>query len=205
MSLLLFWAHRTLNYARKTVGGEFLIPVYCQAGEEVGRAPHRTLFATLTLAKTNIRGRETFFNVHSQSGPCQIFDIFGIEWAESVSQPQKSLQRQPDSLYFLLQAQLDATKEMLGKERMRRCRARRNWSLLLLLPMAMSCISHTISFPISSLEMSRRYNNLIYETAQVTLRAAMLFWDKYQGTGSLLYVGEPAKGQKLLPTRKHAR
>lgn len=61
MSLLLFWAHRTLNYARKTVGGEFLIPVYCQAGEEVGRAPHWTLFATLTLAKTNIRGRETFF------------------------------------------------------------------------------------------------------------------------------------------------
>ena len=61
MSLLVFWAHRTLNYARKMVGGEFLIPVYCQAGEEVGRALHWTLLAMLTLAKTNIKGRETFF------------------------------------------------------------------------------------------------------------------------------------------------
>lgn len=35
-----------------------------------------------------------------------------------VSQPQKSLQRQPESLGFLLQTQLDAAKEMLGKQRM---------------------------------------------------------------------------------------
>lgn len=44
-----------------------------------------------------------------------MLDIFGTEWTE-VSQPQKSQQGQPDSLHFLLQAQLDATKEMLGKE-----------------------------------------------------------------------------------------
>lgn len=40
-----------------------------------------------------------------------MFDIFGMVWAEMASQPQKSLQKQPDNLLFL-QAQLDATKEM---------------------------------------------------------------------------------------------
>lgn len=67
-SLLLFWACRTLNYARKMVVAEFVTPVYCQA-EEVGRAPHWAPLAMLTLAKINIRGSETFFlNVPSQSG-----------------------------------------------------------------------------------------------------------------------------------------
>jgi len=33
-----------------------------------------------------------------------------------VSQPRKSLQRQPDSLRFVLQAQLDESKEILGRE-----------------------------------------------------------------------------------------
>lgn len=72
------------------------------------------LCATLTLTKTNTT---IFLNVHSHPGPCQIFDIFGIVWAEMVSQPQKSLPEQPDSLLFLLQAQLDAAKVMQREER----------------------------------------------------------------------------------------
>lgn len=46
-----------------------------------------------------------------------MFDISGIVWVEMVSQPQKSLPKQPDSLLFLLQAQLDAAEVMQREER----------------------------------------------------------------------------------------
>lgn len=87
MLLLLFWARRTLNYARKMVVEEFLIFVYCQAGEEVGRAPHWTLLTMPTLTKTNIRGRETFFLTFIPSLGCVRYltslGLSGWKWSLS--------------------------------------------------------------------------------------------------------------------------
>lgn len=41
-----------------------------------------------------------------------------------VSEPQRRLQRQPGSLHFLPQEELDAIKNLLAKERTRQCRTR---------------------------------------------------------------------------------